>query len=89
VSDPVVQLLEEQGRRGPADLPGRLRDRGEGYRCRRCELDVVVADQGEVVRHRDACLVQSSEHAKREDVVGAEDGDGPAVGEDPCGGVAS
>jgi hypothetical protein len=70
-------LLEQHPRRGAAELLAGLAHRRErdGGRCR--EVDVVVADDGDVLRHPDPVPGHLLEDAEGDEVVGAEHGGGP------------
>ena len=66
-------MLASSRIRAAAELLAWLSDRGQGDRCGGSELDVVVADQGDVVGHPDLLAGQPLQHAEGQQVVGAED----------------
>ena len=69
VRDPLDQPLAG----ALADAPDRLVDRGQRRVAQGGGVDVVKADQRDVIRHPDRVLGQGTEHADRHLVVGADD----------------
>jgi Helix-turn-helix domain len=70
-------LLEEHPRSGAAELLAGLADRGERHCGGRGEVDVVVADDRDVLRNPDLMAGHLLQDAEGDEVVGAENGGGP------------
>lgn len=86
----VVRLLQQQLRRELTHPDGGLPDGGERYGSGGGELDVVVADDGDILRHPHPGRVERLQDAEGEQVVGAEDGGGTGdETEQPGPGVAA
>lgn len=75
-----VGLVEQELGGGPAELVFGLAHRAERHRRVGRELDVVVADQGQVCGHRHPSLGQPAQQAQSQHVVGAEYGGRLAAG---------
>src|SRR4051794_33957865 len=83
---PVVRiggLVQQQLGRGPAEPAPWLAHRGQRHGRGGREVDVVVADDREVVRNPEAESDAALEDTEGEQVVGAEDRGGPARGPHP------
>jgi hypothetical protein len=70
-------LLEQHPRGGAAELLAGLADGGKRHRGGRGEVDVVVADDRDVLRHADLVPGHLLQDAERDQVVGAEHRRGP------------
>src|SRR5581483_3998645 len=71
---PFLDPLEQQPRRRLADLVSRLGDGREAWPQHDRPLEVVEADDRQVVRYPDAARLQGGQRAERHEVVGGEDG---------------
>ncbi len=69
---PLLGFLDQQSRRSLAEFVTRLRHRTERHRRSSRVLDVVVADDGDVVGDGDALLRQLLEQPDGDQVIGAE-----------------
>jgi hypothetical protein len=74
------RLVYEQLGCRPAELMAGLAYRGERHRRRGGEVDVVVTNEGNVLRDPDPVGRHLLEHTEREQVVRAEDGSWPGFG---------
>ena len=79
VVDAMVGLLEQEFGCRPSEFIARLGDRAEGHSGRGCVLDVVVADDGDVIGNPKPRLREVLEETERDEVVGAERSGGPAI----------
>lgn len=68
----VLDLTKEEIGRGLAQEFAWLAYRGEWHRCCCRELDVVVADDGQIVRHSNSEGDTLLKQSERQQVVGAE-----------------
>jgi L-rhamnose isomerase/sugar isomerase len=69
-----VGLVQQEFSGGPAELVLGLAHRGERYRGVGGELDVVVADHGQIAGYRHPGLAQPAQQAQGQHVVGTEHG---------------
>ena len=72
-------LFQQECGGGPSQQLAGLADRGQGHRGGRCELDVVIPDDREIARNRQALLRDLLQHSESKKVVGAEDGRGAGL----------
>ena len=73
-----LDLVDEQFGRGGAQVDARLAHRGQRHGGRRCELDVVVADDRQFLGDGQAIAQRVLEEAERDQVVRAHHGGRPA-----------
>ena len=65
-----------EARRQPCRAGARLAHGSQGYRCSTCELDVVIPDNGQIVRHPDSQPNTLLEKTEGDKVIGAHCGCG-------------